>query len=56
MIKMTKEEKRLVGEMGSRWLRMPDEEILSEMAILFRLAVAIVGTHQAATERKLRGE
>jgi hypothetical protein len=42
-IKLTPKEKRLVVEMGGRWLGMSIDEILSENAILFRLAVAIVG-------------
>ena len=50
--KMTPKEKALVVEIGSRWLRMPDRQVLDEAAILFRLGVAIVNCHAALRERK----
>ena len=50
--KMTAKEKKLVAEIGARWLRMTDEEVLGEAAILFRLSVAIVGHHQSLTGKK----
>lgn len=42
-VKLTKAERELIVTMGARWLNMSIEEILSENAVLFRLAVAIVG-------------
>ena len=42
-IKLSKSERRLIVDMGARWMQLSADEILSENAILFRLAVAIVG-------------
>lgn len=40
---LTPAEKRLIVEVGSKWMRKSDAEVLDEAAVLFRLAVAIVG-------------
>ena len=43
LLNLTVAEAELVSKIGARWLRMTTDEILSENAVLFRLAVAIVG-------------
>jgi len=45
-LKLTAKEKQIIAEVGARWLHMSDQEILGESALLFRLAVAIVGHHE----------
>lgn len=40
---LTPAEKRLIVEVGSQWMRKSDAEVLGEAAVLFLLAVAIVG-------------
>ena len=41
--KLTPSERRLIVEVGSQWMRKSDDEVLGEAAVLFRLAVAIIG-------------
>lgn len=51
---MTAREKKLVVDIGSRWMRMSDEDVLTEAAILFRLSVAIVNHHEAVRLKGLK--
>jgi hypothetical protein len=54
-IKLSRNEKKLIVDMGARWMQLSIDEILSENAIIFRLAVAIVGLKMkqpGAPERK----
>lgn len=50
-VKLSTVEKELVKKMGQRWLRMSTDDILSENAVLFRLAVAIVGMKSRVSNR-----
>lgn len=52
--KLTPAERRLIVEVGSQWIRKSDAEVLGEAAVLFRLAVAIVGVKGREAWRKRR--
>ena len=53
--KLTSSERRLIVEVGSQWMRKSDAEVLGEAAVLFRLAVAIVGVKGREQWRKKTG-